>query len=224
VACRVLIQRPDQKLRKVGRLEGVLGSLPDRQDQGYGIQVQPAGHERQSVAGRAVHPVRVVDDEQQGSWLRRLDQKVQGGQGDEKAIRCRAIYQPEGRFQRGALRRRQGLQLRQQRLEKLMQARKRQVRLRLHATDVQSPHAQSRRVPASLRHQRRLPYASLPADNESTAAVWRTLNELVECVQFPGSPVQPYEIVIIAEPRGAHHPILVRALLNWQTPAEGPVS
>ena len=52
-----------------------------------------------------------------------------------------------------------------------MQARKRQVRLQLHATDVQNPHTQSRRAPASLRYQRRLPDAGLPADDDSTAAV-----------------------------------------------------
>jgi hypothetical protein len=105
-----------------------------------------------------------------------------------------------------------------------MQAPKRQVRLRLHATDVQNPHTQSRRAPASLCYQRRLPDASLTADDDSTAAAWGALDELVESVQLPGSPVQRCDIVIIAETRGAHHLILVRAPRNRQTPVEDPVS
>ena len=68
--CRRIVKRPDHKLREPGRLKGVIDAVPDGKHQHYRLEMHPAGHEGQHIAGRAVEPMRVVGNEQQWSGLR----------------------------------------------------------------------------------------------------------------------------------------------------------
>jgi hypothetical protein len=49
-------------------------------------------------------------------------------------------------------------------------------------------------MPAGLRHQRRLPDASLATHDDSTAALTRTVDKVVQNAQLAVSPVQPHAI------------------------------
>ena len=81
---------------------------------------------------------------------------------------------------RCALRRRKNVELREQRLQELMQPGKSQMRLRLQTLGGQYAHAAGCRVPADLRHQRRLSDASLAAHDDSTAALTRMVDKVVQ--------------------------------------------
>ena len=64
---------------------------------------QAAGDECERARRRAIEPLRVIDDTQQGSLLRGLREQAEDGQPDQERIRRRSGTQPEGYAERIAL-------------------------------------------------------------------------------------------------------------------------
>jgi hypothetical protein len=122
----------------------------------------------------------IVGDEQQRNGLRSLHQEIQCRQSNQEQVWRNGIAQAERRLQRGALRRRKNVELSEQRLQQLMQPRKRQMCLRLRTINGQRPHPAGCRVLAALRHQRRFSDASLAAHDDRTATLTRTVDQVAQ--------------------------------------------
>ena len=68
------------------------------QQEGDGVGVQAAGHEREHGRGLAVEPLSVVDDAQQSSLAGHVRQQRQGGQGHQEPVGRPPVRSPNAEF------------------------------------------------------------------------------------------------------------------------------
>jgi hypothetical protein len=112
--------------------------------------------------------LRIVDHAQQRTLVSHLRKQAQGRQTDEKAVRHGSVTQGKCRLERMALRAGKTLEPIEQGRAQLMQRRKGELHLGLHARGPQHP--EIRRRPDYVVEQRRLPNARL-APHEQHAAL-----------------------------------------------------
>ena len=135
---------------------------PDR------LRQQAPRDERQRQRRGVVQPLRVIDDPQQRTLLRRLRQQAQHRQPDEEPVRRRAGAQPEDDLERLALGGRKPAEAIEQRSAQLMEAREGQLHLGLHA---HRPHdGQVRRRLDQVVQQRRLADSGLASSEPATGS------------------------------------------------------
>jgi hypothetical protein len=148
--------------------DGVAGRFPESEDDHHGLGDQPPGHEREDPRRRLVEPLRVVDDTDQRLAVGGLGQQGEHRQPDEERLRRRASHQAEHDLKRLAARRRQPVQVGEQRPAELMEGGVRQLALRLGPG-----HPQHGQITGRRRHvvqQRRLADAGLAEQEQRTAA------------------------------------------------------
>jgi hypothetical protein len=92
-----IVERPEQKLREPGRLNGTIDALPDGEHQHQRFEMHPAGHEGQHIAGWAVEPMCIVGDEQQRNGLRSLHQEIQCRQSNQERSGATVSLKPKAR-------------------------------------------------------------------------------------------------------------------------------
>ena len=158
----VAVQQPAHlELRQVPQL---LAGHARREHEPHRLGQQAAGHEAERQRRGLVQPLRVVDDAQQGTFLRGLGQQAEHGQADQEPIRRRPRGQAEDRPQRVTLRAGQPVDTIEQRYAQLVQARERQLHLGL---DPDGPlDGQVRRRCDQVLQQRRLPDPRLAANHQ----------------------------------------------------------
>jgi hypothetical protein len=170
----------EAQLRKVGGLERVRHVIANGEQQDDRLEVHAPRHEREHVARRVVEPVRVLSHDQKWRARRSLAEQLERGERDQERVRRRAVRHPEGGLESRPVRARQRAEIAEQRLEKLVEPRKGQVRLRLHARHAQHRHAGGVRPVPGGRQQRRLSDSRVAADHQGTAAVCGVRDQLVE--------------------------------------------
>ena len=148
---RFLVQRLEPQLGKARLPERARPALADGGQQGDRLETYATRHERQHVRGRAVQPVGVLGDHQDGSACGRVREQLQRRQCDEEQLGSGGGGLAEGRAQGLALWRRKLRHVGEQRLQKLVQARKRQLSFREHARRRQDDHAASTRASSRCR-------------------------------------------------------------------------
>ena len=184
---RVVVgETADDDLRQAVEL-GDVGGLADGEHHGDALGQQAPGHERQRLCGRPIEPLHIIDQAHERTLLGRLGQQTQDREGNEEAIRCSAVVQPERRPQRVSLRARQPVELAEHRRAQLMQPGERELHLRLNPRD---PGDATLRGPlGDVLQQRRLADPRLAAQ-DLHRALPRTdaLQLAVQCLALDASP------------------------------------
>ena len=103
-------QSPDEELWEPGQ-DLVADPCPGGADDRDVLGEEPAGDERQGLRGGLIEPLRVVDDADERLLLGDVREQGQGRQPDQELVWGRAVAQPEHRRQRGALGRRQPVEV-----------------------------------------------------------------------------------------------------------------
>ena len=161
-----------------------------REDQPDRVGGQPPGHEPQRLRGRLIQPLLVVDQADQRLFPGHLRQQAQHGQPDQEPVRRRPGGQAERGPQRIALRHRQLPGAAQHRRAQLMQARERQLHLRLHAHH--ACHPAPVRPPGQVIQQRGLTHARVATHHQGPAlASPDRLDEPVQRVAFAAPVLEP---------------------------------
>ena len=186
---RVLVVEPDQaQLRQACQL-ALLTRLPDREHDRDALGEQAACHESEHLGRDLVEPLEVVDETQQRLVLGHLGQEAERGQPDEEAVAGRARREAERNLQHVLLRQRECAQMREQRTAELVQARKRQLHLRLDAGDLDDSEAGG--LAGREPQQCRLAHSRLAAEHQyATATLARRPDEPVQRPAFAGSATQ----------------------------------
>jgi hypothetical protein len=109
----------------------VPASRPGRADEGDPLREQASADETEDLGGRAVEPLGVVDDHEEGPALGHLREERQRGQADEETVRRPAGRQPEHGPERVALRLGERVDGVHHRCAELVQAAERQLHLGL---------------------------------------------------------------------------------------------
>ena len=149
-------------------LEHLLGGrFADAGDEADAVRVQAAGDEAEHLRRFGIEPVRVIDDAQQRLFFGRPGKQRQRRQSHQEPLRRRPRFLAESDPQRAPLRRRQVVQLRQERDQQLVQAAELHADLRLDAGDAGNP--QVRRCGDRVLEQRRLPDPGPSAQHQRAA-------------------------------------------------------
>ena len=181
-------QAADRQLRQPHRF-AVGAEIAAREDQGDRFREQSPRDERQRLLGGLVEPLGVVDHADERSLLGDVGEQAQHRQPDEEAIRRVAGAQPERRAQRVALRAGERVELPEQRRAQLMQARERDLHLRLDAAGAHDP--APRRALCDVAQEGRLADAGLPMQDQRAAlAAARRVQQPVERVAFASTAQQ----------------------------------
>ena len=122
-------QAADLELRQPAEL---LARLTRREDEADRLGEQPASDESERQGRRPVEPLGVVDDAEQRPLLRHLGHEPEHGEPDQEAVRRRPGGHAEHGPERVALWGRQPLHPVEHRRAQLVQARERELHLRLH--------------------------------------------------------------------------------------------
>jgi hypothetical protein len=138
-----------------------------RQHQANGFRAQPAGHKGDDLHRGAVEPLYVIDQANQGLFLRDVGEHAQHCQPDQKPVRCRPSAHAERRAQGIALWSGQMLQTIQDRCAQLLQTGVCELHLRLHTG--RAGQATARGLPGQIIQQRRLAHARLTVHHKSPA-------------------------------------------------------
>ena len=121
----------DDQLRQTGELTGVVG-LADGEHHRDPLGEQAPCHERQRLRGRAIEPLRVVDEAHQRTRLGRIGQQTQCRQGDQEVVRGPAFLQAERHPQSISLGARDPVEAVEDRRAQLVQTSERKLHLGLH--------------------------------------------------------------------------------------------
>jgi hypothetical protein len=126
-------QLPQRQVRQPGQLVKLarLARLALREQQRNRLRLQAPGHEREHLGRGPVKPLGIINQAQQGPFLRGVGEQAEYRQADQKAVGLRPGTQTERRPERIALRRRQPLEAAQHRPAQLVQAGKGKLHLRL---------------------------------------------------------------------------------------------
>jgi hypothetical protein len=178
--CRRLPQSLQAQLRQSSLPQGTRIPLPNARQQHDRLRLQPPRDKRQHGASRAIQPLGILDDQQQRRAGRRVGEQLQRGQPDQEQIRGGSISHAKGRQQRGTLAGRQTLSPGEDRFQELMQPRKWEVGLCLHARGGQDHHAVLPGPPARRRQQRRLPDTSLTGNHQRATARADAVDQIIE--------------------------------------------
>ena len=164
---RVVVPDPlDGQLRQTGEPIRV-ARLADGEHHRDPLCEQAPRHERERLRGRAIEPLHIVDQAHQRLRLGRLGQEAQHRERDEEVIRSGPFLQPEGDPQRLLLRAGQPVEAAEHGSAQLMQARERELHLRLDAR--RSHDAARRRAAQQVLQQRGLAYAGFAAQDQHAA-------------------------------------------------------
>jgi hypothetical protein len=162
---RLAAQPAKIKARQLAGVEAGRDAVARGEQQRDPFGLQPAGDEQQRVGRGLVQPVSVVGDHENRALLGGLGEQAEGSEEGEKPVAL-ALDLPEGRLQRGPLRRRKAARGLAQRPQQPLQRGERQRGLRLDTLGAEHRHAAGRR---RVGQQRRLPAACHTADHEHTA-------------------------------------------------------
>jgi hypothetical protein len=164
----VRTERADADDGQFGVRERVPLTVTDARQQGDGLYRQATADESQHVRRRAVKPLRVVGEQDDGLSRRGLGQQVQRGQGYAEPVGPRPRV-AERRAQQLRLPVRQPHQPAEQRPDQLVQASERKAGLVPYALGRQDQHAgRLARAPGDRQH-RRLADTGRPAQHDRTA-------------------------------------------------------
>ena len=157
-------QSPDGELWEPGQ-DLVADPCPGGAHDRHPLGEEPAGDERQDLRRGLIEPLRVLDDADERLLLGDVGEQRQGRQPDQEPVWGRAVAQPEDRRQRGALGRRQPLEVIEHGRTELVQPAVGQLHLRL---DADGP-GDARRCSAvgDVFQQRALADAGLPAQHHA---------------------------------------------------------
>ena len=128
--------------------------------------MQPAGDEQQRVGRGLVEPVGIVGDHENRALLGGVIEQAEGSEEGQEPVAL-ALDLPEGRLQRGPLRRREPAHALAQRPQQPLQRGERQRGLRLDTLGAEHRHVSGRR--GRVGQQRRLSAARHAADHECAA-------------------------------------------------------
>jgi len=133
------------------------------------VGLDSPSNKSEHVCGRAVEPVRVLDDEQQRPIVGDLRYEVQRGHRDPVVLRRDLLRQSERGVERVPLDRRELDCALAYGTQQLMQSGKGQMRLGLHAGRGEHGHAPLASLSRGVRKQTRLPDSRLAAEHERLA-------------------------------------------------------
>ena len=131
------------------------------------VGAEAAGVEPECLGRGLVKPLLVVDQADQGAFSGYLRQQVERRQANDEPVRRRPRDEPEGGPQRVLLRQRQSFGAAEHRRAQLMQARERQLSLRLHARRARDLALQF--LSGDVLKQRRLAHPGLAAHDQDPA-------------------------------------------------------
>ena len=149
------------------------------------LGLQPPGHERQHLGGRAIEPVRVLDDDQQRRRRRDLAEQVERGERDQEQVRRPALGHPERGQDGVTLGRGEPVEVVVDGPQQLVQAGEREPRLRLHAGGPEHAHPALRGLACRRVEQRGLADPRLPAHDEAAAPLGQRVQQFLEAPQLP---------------------------------------
>jgi hypothetical protein len=135
-----LAEPPEGQQRQAGE-EVVPGRRTHRADERDPFGEEAPGDEGQGLGGGPVEPLGIVDDAGERPLLRGLGDQADHGQADEEPVRRGTFGEPEDDPQRLPLRRRDLVEVFQERRAQLVQAAVRQLHLRLDAQRGNDPPA-----------------------------------------------------------------------------------
>ena len=171
-------------------------------DEADAVRAQATGDETEHLRRFGIKPVRVIDNAQQRLFFSRSGKQRERRQSDQEPLRRRAWVLAESDPQRAPLRRRQVVQLRQERDQQLVQATELHADLRLDTGDAGSP--QVGRGGDGVLEQRRLPDPGPSAQHQRAAeAAAHRVQDPVDRRPF-GPAVEQHELLpppVINAPR-----------------------
>ncbi len=174
---RVLVcQRAELEALDARQL-GVAGAAvrPGREEEHDGVRDEPLGGEQERVGSRAVEPLGVVDDDEQGPRLGRRGEQVQRCRAGREAVERRRLPQSERASEHVRLRGRQLGQVPEQRPQQLEQAGELELGLGLDAECPDDRHPLG--APDGIVEQRCLADPGFAAHEKRTAAPTPTLQQ-----------------------------------------------
>jgi hypothetical protein len=158
-------QRFEMQRRQFG-FERTVVAVQDRSDQQDRFEFQPPRDECQHITRGAVEPLSIVRGHEHRGLCRALGKQVQRGQRRQEEVRREPISQPERHSHRVALRRRQPVQVAEDRPQQLVQPGERKQGLGLHAGGLQNQHSAIRGARGSLQQECRLSDAGTPGHRQ----------------------------------------------------------
>ena len=149
---------------------------------------QAPRHERQRLRGRAVEPLRVVDEAHQRTRLGRVGKQAQRRKGDQEVVRGSAVLHAERNPQRISLRVGDPVEAVEHRRAQLVQTRERKLHLGLHPCG--SRDTTPRRLLGDVAQQRRLADPCFAAQHQDPALPDQHVGQQsVHCLAL-GAPAQ----------------------------------
>jgi hypothetical protein len=158
--------------------------VTDREQHDDRLELQPAGHERQDVAGGDVQPLGVVDYQQERRGGRHLRQQVERGQRDQEEVWRGRLAQTEGGLYRRSLGSREPVERAENGSQQPVQAGESDVRFGLKTRGHQRGQTLIDRAAAGRLEQRRLADTRITADHERAAPVAGRQQPLIEEGKF----------------------------------------
>ena len=154
---------------------GVAITLSCQQDNW--VRLDPARDKGKHLRGRAVQPMRVLDEYQHRGFSRDLRDQVERRHRDLKRLSGDFVRETERRVERSLLNGRELTSEIAHRPKQLVQSGKTQTSFRLHPADREDSHSSITGLACCLREQARLTDARLAAEHEDRAALLHAVQQ-----------------------------------------------